>query len=67
MPYTIRKVRGRNCYRVKNQKSKRIMAKCTTLNRAKRQVRLLYGLENGLKPNLPNRSTRRRREPPPPR
>lgn len=44
MPYTIRKVNKKNCYRVKNKYSKRIMAKCTTLTKAKRQKRLLNGI-----------------------
>ena len=44
MPYTIRKVNRRNCYRVMNKYSKRIMSKCTSLAKAKRQRRLLNGI-----------------------
>ena len=49
MPYSIRKVSKKNCYRVKNTKTKRIMAKCTTKERATRQMRLLRGIQNSRK------------------
>ena len=49
MPYEIRKVRGKRCYSVKKKtktktktKTKRVFAKCTTLKKAKTQVRLLH-------------------------
>jgi len=45
MPYTIRKVRNKNCYSVKTTKSKRVLAKCTTKEKAKKQVRLLRAME----------------------
>ncbi len=43
MPYTIRKIKGKNLYSVKSKN--RIHSKGTTLSNAKRQVRLLYSLE----------------------
>lgn len=46
MPYSIRKVPRRRCYRVTNRKSKKVMARCTSKEKAKKQVRLLLGLEN---------------------
>lgn len=46
MPYTIRKVRGRPCYRVKNRKTKRVLAKCTSKTKAKKQVRLLHAIDH---------------------
>ena len=55
MPYTIRKVPKRNCYSVKKTKGKgkvkgrRIFARCTSKAKAKKQVRLLYALENNPK------------------
>lgn len=49
MPYTIRKVKGRKCYSVKNAKSRKIRAKCTSLVNAKKQIRLLRALENNPK------------------
>ena len=45
MPYTIRKVRNKNCYSVRTRKSKRVMAKCTTKEKAKKQVRLLQAIK----------------------
>lgn len=45
MPYSVRKVPNKACYRVTNKKTKRVMAKCTTKTRAKKQLRLLYSLE----------------------
>ena len=48
MPYTIRKVPGKNCYSVRRKgkgKGSSLRSKCTTLEKAKRQVRLLYALE----------------------
>tara|TARA_Y100000813_G_C24164994_1_gene353789 strand:- start:7503 stop:7733 length:231 start_codon:yes stop_codon:yes gene_type:complete len=46
MPYTIRKVRNRRCYRVENAKTKRVFAKCTSKAKAESQVRLLRAIEN---------------------
>jgi hypothetical protein len=45
MPYTLRKVPNKKCYRVTNKKSRRIMAKCTTKTKANKQLRLLRALE----------------------
>lgn len=45
MPYTIRKVRNKNCYTVRTKKSKKVKAKCTTKEKAKKQIRLLTALE----------------------
>jgi hypothetical protein len=42
MPYFIRKLKNKKCYSVK---SKRIHSKCTTLKKARAQVRLLQSLE----------------------
>ena len=47
MPYTIRKVPNKSCYRVTNRKTRRVFAKCTTKARAKKQVRLLNAIEYG--------------------
>jgi Leu/Phe-tRNA-protein transferase len=46
MPYSLRKVNNKNCYRVKNTKSKKIMSKCTTKTRAAKQLRLLRAIQN---------------------
>lgn len=48
MPYTIRKVRGKQCYSVKKPKGakRRVMSKCTSLKKAKSQVRLLNAIDH---------------------
>ncbi len=46
MPYTIRKVRGRSCYQVKNRKTKRVLSRCTSKKKAKAQVRLLQAIDH---------------------
>ena len=62
MPYYIRKVPGKRCYTVRIRYSKkpdRVMAKCTTLEKAKKQMRLLYALE---RPGfVPRNQTRKNR------
>ena len=54
MPYTLRKVRGKNCYRVakkagtrrgKRNTKRRVFAKCTTRKNALSQLRLLRALQ----------------------
>ena len=44
MPYTLRKVRGKTCYRVVNKQNKRVFAKCSTRKNAKRQLNLLNAI-----------------------
>jgi hypothetical protein len=46
MPYSIRKVPKKACFRVSNRKTKRVFARCTSKTRAQKQVRLLRALEN---------------------
>ena len=46
MPYKIRKLPGKNLYRVTSVESGKIMSKGTTLKKAKAQVRLMYALNN---------------------
>ena len=48
MPYIIRK--KKNCYTVKNKKTKRVHSYCTTLVKAKKQVRLLNAIDHGFIP-----------------
>ncbi len=45
MPYAIRKVNNKSCYKVYNKKSKKVFAKCTKKNNAKKQLRLLRALK----------------------
>tara|TARA_B100000900_G_C20544242_1_gene701832 strand:+ start:672 stop:1286 length:615 start_codon:yes stop_codon:yes gene_type:complete len=54
MPYKSRKVRNKNCYKVyKNDKTKKVFAKCSTKENAQRQMRLLRAIQNNknFKPN----------------
>jgi hypothetical protein len=53
MPYRTRKVRGKPCYRVTNKKNKRVFSKCTTADKAKRQMKLLRAImyNKDFKPN----------------
>lgn len=44
MPYSIRKLPGKEKYRVRQVNTGKIVAKGTTLKKAKAQVRLLYSL-----------------------
>jgi hypothetical protein len=45
MPYAIRKVKNKSCYKVYNKKTKRVSAKCTSKTRAKKQIKLLSAIE----------------------
>jgi hypothetical protein len=63
MPYSIRKVNKKTCYRVVNKRTKRVLAKCTTMKKAKKQIRLLTAID--MNPNFvlrnKNKTTRSRR------
>lgn len=50
MPYTMRKVPNKNCYRVSKRKTKKnakrkVFSKCATRENAIKQMRLLRALE----------------------
>jgi len=45
MPFKIRKLRNKDLYQVKNTKTGEVHSKHSTLQDAKKQVRLLYMLE----------------------
>jgi hypothetical protein len=47
MPYSI--IRKKSCVQVQNKNSKRIASKCTTMKKAKRQIRLLNQIKNRVK------------------
>ena len=53
MPYKSRKVRGKQCYRVTNKKSKKVFSNCTTSDNAKKQMKLLRAImyNKNFKPN----------------
>ena len=46
MPYTLRKVRNKSCYRVVNKKTGQVKARCATRKNAEKQMRLLRALEH---------------------
>jgi hypothetical protein len=45
MPYLLRKVRGQNCWSVRNKYTKKVFAKCSTKENAQKQMRLLRAIE----------------------
>jgi hypothetical protein len=45
MPYTIRKVRNKSCYRIINKRTKKVFSKCATKENAAKQLRLLRALQ----------------------
>lgn len=47
MPYTIKKVPGKSkkCYSVINKDTKKVFSKCTTMKKAKKQLRLLNAIK----------------------
>jgi len=47
MPYVLRKMPNQSCYRVYNRRTKKVMAKCSSLENAERQIRLLRAIEYG--------------------
>ena len=59
MPYTIRKVPNKRCYRVTNKQTKKVLAKCTTMEKAKKQIRLLNAIDHN--PNFQMKSSKTRR------
>lgn len=45
MPYTLRKVRGKSCFKLYNRKSKRVFSKCASKKNVTKQLRLLRAIE----------------------
>ena len=60
MPYRLRKVSGKKCYRVLNKRSRKVFSKCTSKAKANKQLRLLRAIENN-KNFVPYSSIRRTR------
>jgi len=59
MPFKLRKVNSRNCYKVFNAKTKRIHSKCTSKAKAKKQLQLLRAITYNKKFVLQMRRTRK--------
>lgn len=55
MPYDTRKVRGKNCFKVYNKKTKKVYSRCATKENAQKQIRLLRAIDNN-KNFVPNRN-----------
>jgi hypothetical protein len=51
MPLIIRKVRNKNCYKVMNKTTGVVHSKCTSLENATAQKKLIYAVDHGWKPN----------------
>jgi hypothetical protein len=45
MPYAVRKMPNRNCYKVFNKNTKKVFAKCTSVANAQKQLRLLRAIQ----------------------
>lgn len=67
MPYAIRKVANKNCYRVTSKKTnksnnkRRVFSKCTSKSSAEKQLRLLNAIHYN-KSFVPNGRTRKNRK-----
>ena len=59
MPYSIRKTK-KGCVQVYNRKTRKIYSKCTTKNKAEKQLRLLRALESNPKFSARNTSRKKR-------
>lgn len=60
MPYSIRKVRGKSCYKVMNRNTKKRFSKCTTKSNANSQIRLLNAIKYNKK-FVPRNKTMKKR------
>ena len=60
MPYTVRKVRGKPCYKLYNNKTKKVYSKCASKENIKKQLRLLRAIEYG-KNFVPRSKTMKKR------
>lgn len=45
MPYKVRKVRNKDCYKVKNVETQQVMANCSSREKAYAQVKLLEQID----------------------
>jgi hypothetical protein len=67
MPYMLRKMPKQSCYRVYNKRTKKVFSKFSSLENAKKQMRLLNAIEYGDfvptgQPSRNGRKTRRKRQ-----
>jgi len=45
MPYGIRKLSNKNCFKVFNKKTKKVFSKCSSLENAGKQLKLLRAIK----------------------
>jgi hypothetical protein len=45
MPYKIKKVSNKKCYKLYNKNTKKVFSKCSTLKNVKKQLRLLNAIK----------------------
>lgn len=50
MPIKIRKVRGKACFQVKDMKTGKVHAKCTSKPKAEAQAKLIRAVDHGFIP-----------------
>jgi hypothetical protein len=58
MPYGMRKIPNKNCYKVFNKITKKVFSKCSSLEKAEKQLRLLKAIKYN-KNFIPYGKTRR--------
>ena len=61
MPYSVRKVRGKPCFKVYNKKTKRVFSKCASKKNVEKQLRLLRAIEYNKNFTPRNRTMKKRR------
>ena len=59
MPYSLRKLKGKSCYSVKNRRSKKVFSKCTSKKNALKQLKLLRALQYNKKFVIRNNKTKK--------
>lgn len=60
MPYSVRKVRGKPCFKVYNKKTKRVFSKCASKKNVEKQLRLLRAIEYNKNFTPRNRTMKKR-------
>ena len=61
MPYSVRKVRGKPCFKVYNKKTKRVFSKCASKKNVEKQLRLLRAIEYNKNFTPRNKTMKKRR------
>lgn len=61
MPYEIKKVRNKSCYKLINKENKHVFSKCGSLKNVKKQMQLLNAIKynKNFKPNKTKTKTKK--------